>query len=316
MPLNKKKSTQGKNQEQKRWLEFSSEVPFEYVEPVASLFSRYGQGGAVIEHSANYNPDEGESLTLPPKATVRTYLPLDEEFKQNHELIHIGVALIAKLNNDVANNEREINEKEWVESWKSHFTTLHIGKGLVIKPPWERKISSPDHIEIVIDPGLAFGTGHHPTTKMTLECTERLLSKGMLVLDIGSGSGILSIAASKLGASKVYGLEIDTDAIKSSETNVRVNKCQDRIIFKNSSLPETEINNLKFDLVLANISAKTLSELSIQIRSVMNPRPLLIASGVLLEQSKNLQSVFSNTGFKVIEEHQEDDWVALVCMAI
>ncbi len=316
MPARRVKKQQRKKMHEKRWLEITADVPFEYVEPVASLFSRYGQGGAVIEHAGDHNPDEGEIAGLPDRARVRTYVPLIDESKQDRELVHIGLSLIAKVSSDVTHHQKEIGENEWVESWKSHFPTLRVGKNLIIKPPWDQKTVSSNEIEIKIDPGLAFGTGHHPTTKMTLQCIERLISKGMRVLDVGSGSGILSIAASKLGAKEVFGIEVDSDAVRSSESNICLNNSKGIIKVLHGPLPHPEIQSYVFDLIVANISSKALTDLSSQLRSLAHSGGLLIASGVLAEQSMGVKEAFIKDHFEIIEEHQEGDWVALVCLAI
>lgn len=299
----------------RRWLEIYATVPFEYVEPVASLFQRYGESGVVIEEAGGHNPDEGEQHTQPLTATVRTYLPVTQRYRRSRELVHIGLALIAQMAEGTTFGEREVAEQEWEEAWKAHFTPLRIGQRIVLRPPWDEESGGPDDAIVVIDPGLAFGTGHHPTTRMTLECMERLLTAGCSVLDVGSGSGILGIAAAKLGAGAVLGVEIDKVAVRSSKANVRANGVARTVRFYEGSLPHERVERGAADVALANISAKALIELAPHLRDALRDGGSLVASGMLTERVADVRSAFEAARLSVGEEHVDGDWAALVATA-
>ncbi|MCH6552349.1 MAG: 50S ribosomal protein L11 methyltransferase, partial [Planctomycetes bacterium] len=170
----------------KRWLELKIEVPFEYVEPVAELFHAYGKGGVVIEQAGVWNPDEGEPPPERPSAVLRTYMPQTPAFRSKRELVHIGVALIAKLTDLPELEEREIAEEEWEAAWKAHFTPLRVGHHLLVQPPWQTAEPQPGDVVIEIDPGLAFGTGHHETTRLCLAALDQTVVSGVRVLEVGA----------------------------------------------------------------------------------------------------------------------------------
>ncbi len=297
------------------WLELKIEVPFEFVEPVAELFRRYGNGGVAIEEAGGWNPDEGESPPERQSAVIRTYMPQTPAYRSNREMAHIGLELVRKLAELGPLEEREIAEREWEDAWKAHFTPLRVGKSLLVQPPWRRKEPVPGDIVIEIDPGLAFGTGHHPTTRRALEFTERLVTRGADVLDVGSGSGILSIAAAKLGAARVIGVEIDRVALKAGRANLRSNKASGRVRFYAGSLPNEHVPPAWADLVLANINSVALANLAPELRRAMKPDARLVAAGILQERRQQVVDAFESAGLVFLEERRDDDWATFMCGA-
>lgn len=296
------------------WTEFKIEVPFEFVEPVAELFRRYGNGGVAIEEAGGWDPDEGE---LPPErasAVLRTYMPQTPAYRSNREMVHIGIQLVAKLTDLPPLEEHEVQEREWEDAWKAHFTPLRVGKRLVVQPPWRAAADQrPGDVVIEIDPGLAFGTGHHPTTHRTLECMERLAAPGMSVLDVGAGSGILSIGAAKLGARRTIGVEIDRVALEAGRANLRANDVSGRVRFYAGSLPHPRVTPEWAGLLLANINSVALAQLAPELRRALAPRGRLVASGILQERREQVVAAFSAAGLAFVEEHRDDDWVTFVC---
>ncbi len=295
------------------WLELKIRVPFEFVEPVAELFRRHGKGGVAIEEAGGWNPDEGESPPERQSAVIRTYMPQTPGYRRNREIVHIGLQLIGKLTDLPELEEREIQEREWEDAWKAHFTPLRIGKRLLVQPPWLREEAGQDDVVVEIDPGLAFGTGHHPTTNRTLECMERLMRPGLNVLDVGSGSGILSIGAAKLGASRVLGVEIDRVALKAGRTNVRSNGVSGRVRFYAGTLPNDKILPAWADLLLANVNSVALANLAPELRRALAPEGRLVAAGILQERRGQVVDAFAAAGLSFVEEHRDDDWVTFVC---
>ena len=256
------------------WLELSIQVPSELVEPVAELFRRYGKGGVAIEEPGGYDPDDGQPQPTPTSVTLRTYMPVTPGFRSNRELIHIGVKLISHIHPLPELHERELMEDEWETAWKAHFTSLKVGRRLVVRPPWLAYEPEAGEVVVELEPGLAFGTGHHPTTRRCLESLERLIFPGCHVVDVGAGAGILSIAAAMLGAAGVRGLEIDAVALKVCRANFRTNGVSGRARCYKGTLPHPRAPAGSADLVLANINSVALANLSPELRAVLKPRGL------------------------------------------
>jgi ribosomal protein L11 methyltransferase len=291
----------------KDWIEFKVEVPFEFVEPVAELFRKFGKGGVAIEEAGGWNPDEGETRPERPSAILRTYMPQTAAYKSNREMIHIGVALISKLTDVSPMEERDIAEQEWEDAWKAHFTPLRIGQHLIVQPPWRRGEELP---------GFAFGTGHHPTTHRVLEATERLLKSGQDVLDVGAGSGILSVGAAKLGAGKVVGVEIDSIALKAGRGNLRSNGVAGVARLYAGSLPNEHVPQGWADLVLANVNSVALTNLAPELSRATKPGGWLVAAGILKERQQGVENAFNASGLSITERIYDDDWVALICTLV
>ena len=206
--------------------------------------------------------------------------------------------------------DRVVDEDEWETAWKSRFTVKHIGKRLVLKPTWQAYQPSPDDVIIELDPGMAFGTGHHPTTRMCLEQLERLLVPGMRVLDLGTGSGILAIAAVKLGAGSVVGLDTDETAIQVARTNVEQNGvCRVRLI--HGSLPHSTVQDDEYDLALANITAGVIASSAGSLARVLRGNGLLIASGILVERREEVEAALAES-FVVEQSLTDGDWLTVV----
>ena len=300
-----------------QWIELKIAVPFEFVEPVAELFRRYGKGGVAIEHAGGWDPDAGEGPPPRQSAVIRTYMPKTPAYHSNREMVHIGLQLVGKITDLPELEERDIAEREWEEAWKAHFTPLRVGKRIAIRAPWHREEDDPpggdgDDVVIVIDPGLAFGTGHHPTTHRTLESMERLLRPGQRVLDVGAGSGILSVGAAKLGAEKVIGVEIDKVALKAGRTNLRANGVSGVARIYAGTLPSPQVPEGWADLVLANVNSVALANLAPELRRGLKQGGWLVGAGILQERLASVEDAFAQAGLDVQERLYDDDWVALI----
>ena len=297
-----------------KWLELSISAPPEYVEPLSHIFYRYGHGGTVIEQEGGFNPDEGELAPIPASVTLKTYLPIDHATKDLRNRIDIAVRLVAHFSPITKLREKVLDEDEWADSWKKHFKVLHIGKSIVICPSWLTYVGSISEIVIQLDPGMAFGTGHHPTTKMCLQYLETNVDPGTSILELGAGSGILSIAAAKLGANLVNTIEIDSMAVKACKENVAANGVDNIVNVFHGSLPHKDIGAEPYDLVVSNISSKIIVEKLALLADYMNPGGTLIASGIIKEHRLDVEEalIAHNLSPTVITE--DGDWIAFLAL--
>ncbi len=287
------------------WKELSLSVPHQFVEPVSYLFSRYGKGLST--------QPEGQG-----QVTLRTYLPSGS--RQRLARIEIGVKLVSSVAPVGDLVVRDLpDDEDWQNSWKSHFQILHIGKRLVIKPSWlelDEKIDGrPGQIVIELDPGIAFGTGYHPTTHTCLEALEDLVWPGMSVLDLGTGSGILSIASVMLGAESVVALDIDSQAVGAARQNFRRLRIQKQVSLAQGSVPHPTAPAGNFDLAIANISARGVADRAPFIVAALKPAALFVSSGMLKTQQPEVDAALRPLGFSLIREWLREEWTTLVYQA-
>jgi len=283
------------------WQEISIQVPDEYVEPVSYLFSRYGHGLA-MEPVANGN------------VILRTYLTTTSRQRLAH--IEVGIKLINVLEPVGALTFTPIRDgDDWETAWKSHFTLLEVGRRLLIKPSWIEHQASPEQVVIELDPGMAFGTGYHPTTYGCMEALERLIQPGMAVLDLGTGSGILTITALKLGADRAVAMDIDPQAIRAARQNFRRTRLQRRVSIAQGTLPHALAPAQEFDLVVANISQRAICERGPFIAPSLKNQGAFVASGFLNEQKTQVVESMSASGLQLMEDCPREDWTTLVFRA-
>jgi ribosomal protein L11 methyltransferase len=303
------------------WLEVSLTVSGELAEAVADVLARYAPNGVVTESGVKFLDDEDEG-TPTGDVTVRAYLPTDEKLEETRQKLEKSLYYLGMIQPLPAPVFTPITDENWMEAWKVHYQPIPVGKRLVIIPAW---LESPDskRIPIKIDPGMAFGTGTHPTTQLCLELIETLfdeqdsiLNPQSSVIDVGCGSGILSIAALKLGAASALGVDIDEAAVKTSRENAEANGVAENLLLGVGSV--TEILTGKFaykqaPLVLANILAPVIVCLfDAGLADLVSPGGALILSGILMEQADSVLSTVQARGVKLVERRQTGDWVAMV----
>ncbi len=280
-----------------KWLELSVTVPSEFVEPVSYLFGRYGRGLSIEDVGGR-------------EAVLRTYVTSNSKQRLAH--IDVGVRLISALKPIQPLQITELDGINWQERWKEHFTILRVGRRLVVKPPWLEYTAQTDDLVIELDPGLAFGTGHHPTTRLCLEGLERLVRPGDSVLDLGVGSGILSIASVKLGATSALGLDVDPIAVTVARRTCKANGVSPAARAAEGTLPHSLAKPASFDLAVANISARAVLNSAQQLHRCLRPGGKLIASGFLHEQAPEFLAGIEGSGLALVARRHLDDWAALV----
>lgn len=301
----------------KKWVEISVEVHPEAVEAVSEIFHRHGYGGVAIEAPIVAGA-EVEDYHFDPQqpVTVKTYLPRRGAAARRRRieaaLWHTFQVFPHPLSPISAT---EVAEEDWAESWKAHFHALRVGEHLVVCPSWESFTPRDGDLVVSLDPGMAFGTGYHPSTRLCLLALEKYLRPGVEVLDLGTGSGILAIAAAKLGAGSVLALDIDAEAVGVAAENVEQNGLAEAIQVAHGTL-EWGLYPGRFDLIVANLTARLLGGLAGPIRESLKPGGLLIAAGIVSPTLDWVSHSLEDGGAGLIEMLQEDDWHALVMEGI
>jgi ribosomal protein L11 methyltransferase len=300
------------------WIELSVSVDQEAVEQVSEILSRVCTGGVAVEAPFEL-VDEGLTTRLDPArpAVVRGYVAASDRAAaraaidavrkdlghlQAFELRHIGEI-----------QTRVVHEEDWAEAWKEHFPVLRVGRRLVIRPTWRDHKGTDDDVVISLDPGMAFGTGLHPTTRLCLAAIEDLAARELIqgagVLDVGCGSGILSIAAALLGARQVVGVDTDPLAVETTLKNAALNDLEKRIRARTGTVPLAEQS--PFDVVLANLVASVLVDLADDLAASVKVGGRIIASGIFSDRESAVRTAFQSAGLRVVGATRETDWVAV-----
>ncbi|MGH2444239.1 MAG: 50S ribosomal protein L11 methyltransferase [Chloroflexota bacterium] len=289
-----------------RWVELSIEAHPEAVDAVAAVFQEHGNGGVSIEQKIQSHI-EGEEPSIPDgPPIIRTYLPLNAAAPEMEQRIEEDLWHLQAFNLSTVGKiqRRELDEEDWANGWKEHFHPLKIGS-IVVKPSWREWDAQPEEIVIELDPGMAFGTGLHPTTKLMLQGIPSRVRPGARVLDLGTGSGILAIPAAMLGA-RVTAVDISDVAIEVAAGNVRANRCEDRVELAVGAIEI--VQGKTFDLVFANIIASVLIEAAPALHDVLRLGGVLLASGIIEERLDLVRQAFGAAGLEIVEELDDEDW--------
>jgi ribosomal protein L11 methyltransferase len=302
------------------WLEVSLTVNGELAEAVADVLARFAYSGVMMEQGVKYTNNEDAGTPAGP-ITVRAYLEVNDHLEEMRQKLEESLYYLGMIQPLPAASYKEIADQNWMEAWKQHYKPILIGKRLVILPAW---MDSPDpnRVAIKIDPGMAFGTGTHPTTQLCLELMESYFDqssivnrKSKIVIDVGCGSGILSIAAIKLGAEKTLGVDIDAASIKNARENAETNRVGEELILGAGSVAEILNGQFPFKkapLVLANILAPVIIRLfDGGLADLIEARGTIILSGILQEQEQGVIEAGQAKGLRMSERRQMGDWVAL-----
>jgi ribosomal protein L11 methyltransferase len=293
------------------WLRISLEVDPELAEAVAEVLARHIPGGIVMESTAIEADAEDEGRAVGPWR-VMGYIPIDEQLEERRSQIEQGLRYLAMIQPLPEPQYENILEQNWMEAWKKHYKPTQIGERLMIVPAW-MDIDTQNRIPIRIEPGMAFGTGVHPTTQLCLQLVEKAVRPGASVIDVGSGSGILAIAAAKLGATQIVAVDIDNITLENARLNAQLNGVDFEI--GEGSVAELLAGNYslqKADVVIANILAPVLIRLLHNgLKDLMNPGATLILSGILADQETDMLAALKKASLTLIDQRRHLDWLAL-----
>ena len=297
------------------WLEVSLTVNGELAESVADVFARFAPNGVMTEQGVKFLDEEDEGTATGP-ITVRAYLEVNDQLEETRQKLEESLFYLGMITPVPTPAYKQIADQNWMEAWKQHYKPILIGQRLLILPAWLES-PEPNRIPIKIDPGMAFGTGTHPTTQLCLELMEISTDHRPLstVIDVGCGSGILSIAALKLGATKVLGVDIDIESVKNSRENADTNGVGEELLLGQGSVTEVLSGSFQFKsapLVVANILAPIIIRLfDAGLADLVEPNGEIILSGILAHQAENVIEAAQAKGLKRNDQRQIADWVAI-----
>lgn len=283
------------------------------AELVADAFRQACSEGVAIEAPPRFDREtETYVLDGDAPALVKGYVPATEDAQRISDTLRL-VLQSAPLDRPLVwGRPRHLHETDWRDAWKKHFGVQRIGHGVVIVPSWIEYKLRKGEVVVRIDPGMAFGTGQHPTTAMCLRALEKIGARDAMVLDLGCGSGILSIAAVLLGARHVLALDIDPQAIKATAQNAADNGVAGAIEARAGTIDEKSVPDETFDLALANISGLTLERLAPALAGVLRPGGRLVASGFLEDVVDGLARAFEANGLRVESVVEDGVWRTIV----
>ncbi|HWQ47131.1 MAG TPA: 50S ribosomal protein L11 methyltransferase, partial [Longilinea sp.] len=299
---------------QAHWLEISLTVDGELAEAVSEVLDRFVSNGVVIESSVEFYDEEDQGTPTGP-VRVYGYLVVDPSLEEKRTRLEEALWHLGQIQPLPTPQYKDIHEENWMEAWKKNYKPVRIGKKLLILPAWMETID-PARIAVRIDPNMAFGTGTHPTTQLVMELLETYVIPDEGVIDIGCGSGILSIAAVLLGAGSAVAVDIDSLAITATLSNATANGVVERIETGIGSVQEVLEGNYSLKqapVVLANILAPIIIRLfEGGLADLIEPQGVIILSGILAEQAERVDTAAKKAGLTYIETRQLNDWVGMV----
>ncbi|MBL8077440.1 MAG: 50S ribosomal protein L11 methyltransferase [Anaerolineales bacterium] len=307
------------------WLEVSLTVDGELAESVADVLARFAPNGVMTEQGVRFVNEEDEGTATGP-ITVRAYLEVNDQLEETRQKLEESLFYLGMIKPLPTPVYQQIADQNWMEAWKQHYKPILIGQRLLILPAWLES-PEPKRIPIKIDPGMAFGTGTHPTTQLCLELMEQSFEERgkkkegdsflfpLSCIDVGCGSGILSIAAIKLGAKAVLGVDIDIESVKNSRENADTNGVGEELILGQGSVTEVLAGQFPFKqapLVVANILGPILIRLfDAGLADLIEPNGEIILSGILDHQAESVIAAGQAKGLKRSDQRQIGDWVAI-----
>ncbi|MFG6148470.1 50S ribosomal protein L11 methyltransferase [Halobacillus sp. B23F22_1] len=306
-----------------KWSEICIHTSNEAIEPVSNILHEAGASGVVIEDPRDMIKEEtalGEIYELNPQdypeegVYVKAYLQMNSFLGETVDSIKQSVTNLEMYDIDIGKNAvtlNEIHEEDWATAWKKYYKPVKISERITIIPTWEEyEPVSSDELIIEMDPGMAFGTGTHPTTVLSMQALERYLSPGDTVLDVGAGSGILSVASVLLGAKHVHAFDLDEVAVKSTNNNAELNQVQNQITSKKNDLLKDVM--VEPDLIVSNILAEIIIKFVDDAYRLLKKDGYFITSGIISGKKELVLDRLKQAGFDIIETNKMEDWVLII----
>lgn len=307
-----------------KWSELSIHTTNEAVEAVSNILHEAGASGVVIEDSDELGRERedlfGEIYSLNPDdfpvdgVRVKAYLAETSFLLETVEEIKLAINNLTNFDIDLGHNVvsvQEVDEEDWATAWKKYYHPVKISNRFTIVPTWEdyERVNT-DELIIELDPGMAFGTGTHPTTVMCLQALEKTVQTDSSVIDVGTGSGVLSIGAAKLGASKIHALDLDEVAVRSAIENIALNKVDHIVRVTHGNL----LDNVdeQADIVVANILAEIIMTFTDDAFTIVKEGGLFITSGIIATKKDDVRESLLHAGFEIEEVMMMEDWVTII----
>lgn len=307
-----------------KWSELSVHTTEEAVDAISNILHEAGASGVVIEDSQDFDKQRedvyGEIYALDREdfpndgVILKAYLPVSSFLVENVEEIKLAINNLAKFDIQLGENKvtiSEVDEQDWSTAWKKYYHPVKISNRFTIVPTWENyEPVESDELMIELDPGMAFGTGTHPTTVMSLQALEKHVKSDMTVTDVGTGSGVLAIASAMLGAKHVHALDLDPIAVRSAIENIELNHVSENIDVVEGDLLDTVKEPA--DIVVANILAEIIMTFTDDAFTVVKNGGLFITSGIIETRKEDVKQSLTNAGFVIEEVMMMEDWVTMV----
>ncbi|HGM3563948.1 TPA: 50S ribosomal protein L11 methyltransferase [Clostridioides difficile] len=307
------------------WIEVTIKTTTEAVEPITNILYEQGAGGAVIEDPKDflfqkkneldwdYVEEEVFKKNEEDDVLIKTYVSEEKNVMEFVEIIKQKVLGLKDFGIDIGEGSvslDQVNEADWANAWKAYYKPTKVGQRVVVKPTWEDYAMQEGDLIIELDPGMAFGTGTHETTSMCIRELEKYVNKDSKVFDIGCGSGILAIAAAKLGTKEVVAVDLDEVAVKVAKENVLENKVEKSVSVMHGNL--TDVIKDKADVIVANIIADIIKILAKDVQNFMKEDAIFISSGIILDKVEEVKESLIENGFEIVEVQKLGEWSAIV----
>ena len=305
------------------WIEVRVITKSEALEPISGIFYSLDCKGVAIEDPEDILGREQGPLTwdfadinvLEHKgkvAVVKAYFAEEDNIEDVLEYVNERLTELKEMGLDLGEAKVEhekMHEEDWANTWKQYYKPTKVGEKIVVKPIWEEYEAKDGELVVDLDPGMAFGTGTHETTRMCIQSLEKYVKEDSTVFDVGCGSGILAIAAAKLGAKLAVGVDLDPVAVESSIENVGYNKLKNKEILHGNLV---EVIDGKADIVVANILAEIICILTDDVKRVLKDGGVFITSGIIHDRVDMVCEKFEATGFEVMEKNRDGEWNCIV----
>ena len=311
------------------WSEVQITTTPEAEDAITELFYEAGAGGVAIENSNDVNelwnnPLVGyidESILNRPENTslIRAYFPNDKETEKRIQEILIKISELPKYGLNTGSVELkilEVEDQDWENSWKKYFFATHVTKRFVVVPNWDKYKATENEEIINLDPGMAFGTGTHETTQLCANFLEKYCKENDIVIDVGTGSGILAIIAAKLGAREVIGIDLDPIAIKVAKENIHKNKVSDTVMIMEGDLLSQFNLTDTVDIIVANILPDPIIALLPQAASLLKKNGILICSGIIQNAQSRIIEKLEENSFSILRIKQKGEWIGIAALKL